>query len=278
LDSIAGVIIQVHTMNNVVASYREKIKQSGSFLAILSASLLLVILVLFIGFGVKVHHLKTQLADFERQLAESKSQATQAQTELGTAKAAVTDLQNQLTKTKSQQTYVQAQLDESKNTLTELRAQLDQGKVAATQLQTQLDKDKIHSTELQTQLDEVNSGSMQLLTQLNQAKIQSMDLQTRLQKAESDIAELQPLLLKTGHMPVTTSFERIRGGDNFTLHINNLYQQPVSVDVSVTGTKRTRSQHDIIGSGATQNVDKLAAGENVVITSAGYEPVRLTVQ
>ena len=79
-------------------------------------------------------------------------------------------------------------------------------------------------------------------------------------------------------MPVTTSLEKVQGGRSFTLHINNLYLQPVSVDISITGADKARSQHSIIGSGATQNVEKLAAGESVSITSEGYDPVKLTVQ
>ena len=79
-------------------------------------------------------------------------------------------------------------------------------------------------------------------------------------------------------MPVTTSFEKIHGGRSFTLHISNLYLQPLSVDISITGPEKTRSQSNVIGGGGTLAVEKLAAGENVVIASDGYDPVNLTVQ
>ena len=117
-----------------------------------------------------------------------------------------------------------------------------------------------------------------LAAQLDQAKIQSMDLQSRLQKAEGEIAELQPLLLKARHMPVTTSLEKVHGGRSFTLHINNLNVQPLSVNVSITGPDKARSQTNIIGASATLNVEKLAPGETVVIASDGFDPVTLTAE
>jgi hypothetical protein len=50
------------------------------------------------------------------------------------------------------------------------------------------------------------------------------------------------------------------------------------VDITVTGAGKTRTQSNTVAVGATVNVEKLAAGESVVIASEGYNPVRLTVQ
>jgi hypothetical protein len=109
-------------------------------------------------------------------------------------------------------------------------------------------------------------------------------LQSKLQKAESDLAKVQPLVLKARNMPVTTSFESSQWGSSFsthsgfTLRINNLNPQPLKVDITVTGAGKTRTQSNTVAVGATVNVEKLAAGESVVIASEGYNPVRLTVQ
>ena len=116
-----------------------------------------------------------------------------------------------------------------------------------------------------------------MLTELDQTKIQSLDLQARLQKAEADIAQLQPMLLKARHMPVAATFEKTRG-DHFTMHVNNLDQQPVTVNVTISGGGKTHSQTNVIGAGATLNVEKLSAGDDVTVASDGYEPLKLTAQ
>jgi len=250
--------------------------RAGSFIWMLAACAILAIVI--IVFGVKVHRLNAKLASSQEQLTQSKSDATQAQTDLTKAKSQVADLQTQLDKAKGQQADLQVQLDKSKAQQTEIQAQLDRSKAQSTDLQAQLDKAKVQSADLQAQLNQATSGSSQLLTQLDQAKIQSMDLQSRLQKAEGEIAELQPLLLKARHMPVTTSLEKVHGGRSFTLHINNLNVQPLSVNVSITGPDKARSQTNIIGASATLNVEKLAPGETVVIASDGFDPVTLTAE
>jgi hypothetical protein len=244
----------------------------------ISIALAIVLVVMVIASGVKTHRLNDKLADTQKQLTQAKTDATAAQAELDKSKSAATDLQSQLDLAKSQQAQLQTQVDASLVAAAQMKSQLSADQDAAALLQAQLEKGKVHSDELQAQLDQTGAGSTQLLSQLSQEKIHSLDLQAQLQKAESDIAQLQPLLLKSGHMPITTSLEKAQGSRNFTLHVNNLYLQPVSVDTSITGGKAPRSQHDIIGTGATLNIDKLAAGENVVIASEGYDSVKLTVQ
>jgi hypothetical protein len=105
-----------------------------------------------------------------------------------------------------------------------------------------------------------------------------MDTNSKLQTAEHDLAQLQPLLLKARHMPVTTSLERANGGQSFTLHISSVSLQPVSVNIAVTGNEKARSQTNVIGAGATLDVKKLAAGDNVVIASEGYDSVNVIPQ
>ena len=236
-----------------------------------------VIAILVIIFGVKIHHLNTQVAEAQMQLTQAKSETTQALAEAEKDRVASAGLQSQLDNGKSKSADLQSQLDLSKDASVQLEAQLDKTKAQSAFVQSQLDSSKTQSAGLQSQLNDEISGSSQLLTQLDQAKIRSMDLQSRLQAAENDIAQLQPLLLKARHMPVTTSFESVHGGRSVTLHINNLYLQPVSVDVTITGSDKTRSQLRVIGGGAMLNVENLAVGENVVISSDGCDPVYLTV-
>ncbi len=262
-------------MNDPKPAHQAKARnrQSGSFLGLIVACLVLAVVIIL--HLVKVHQLDAQLADTQKQLADSKAETAKAQGELDKATAASTDLQQQLKSAKSQQADLQVKLDQSTAASTQLQAQLDKAKAQAVDQQAQLDKSKAQAADLQTQLSQANSGSAQLLTQLDQSKIQSMDLQSRLQKAESDLSQLQPILLKARHMPVTTSFEKAHFGRGFTLHINNLNPQPLSVDVR---TDKPSSQSNVIAAGATLNMEKLDAGEKVVISSEGYEPVNLTVQ
>jgi septal ring factor EnvC (AmiA/AmiB activator) len=262
-------------MNEATVRHQKKKAQAGSFLAAVGACLVLAIVIIF--HVLKVHHLKSQLADSQKQLTQAKADDAQNKTDLDKARSQAADLQSQLDKTKSHQGDLQAQLDQAKEATNLQQGQIDKAKADAADLQSRLDKAKAQSADLQGQVNQANAGSAQLVTQLDQAKIQSMDLQTRLQKAESDITQLQPLLLRARHLPVTTSFEK-HGDRAYTLHVKNLYLQPMSVDITISGTGETRNQSNVIGGGGTLNVDKLAAGDNVVIASDGYDSVNITVQ
>lgn len=264
-------------MNNATDRYLEKIKPAGYFFAILAACLAFALVIIVLVLGVKIRHQGVQIADMQKQLTQAGTDAAQAQSELAKAKTASTAMQAELDKAKDQQAQLQSQLEVSKIASAQVQTQADKAKGVSTELQSQVDSGKAESVALRTQLDQATAGATQLITQLNQAKIQSLDLQARLQKAEGDIAALQPLLLKTGHMPITTSLGKAADGRSFTLHLTNLYPQPVSVDIAITGADKTRSRHSIIGGSATQDIDKLAAGDVVSITSEGYDPLKLTV-
>lgn len=265
-------------MSDATAPHQKKKTAGFPRMVIGFVAICLGLALLSIVLGVRIHRLKTQAADTQKQLTQAKGDAAKAQAGLDKVKSASADLQSQLDKAKSQQAHLQAQLDLSKDASKDLQAQLDREKTQSTDLQAQLDKSKAQSADLQAQVTQGAAGSAQLLTQLDQEKIQSMDLQTRLQTAERDITQLQPLLLKARHMPVTTTFEKDRGGQNFTLHISNLYLQPLTVNTAITGSARPRSQSNVIGGGATLNVERLTAGEQVAITSEGDDPVNLTVR
>jgi uncharacterized membrane-anchored protein YhcB (DUF1043 family) len=263
-------------MSDSKPAEKKKFELSGPLIGILAGCAVLAIVVIVLG--VKVSGLKAQVADDQKQLTDSKSETTQAQAQLSQATATSADLKAQLDKANTQLADEKSQSEQAKEALAPLQAQVDRAKVQMADLQTQLDKSKAQSAELLGQLHQATAGSDQMLTQLNQDRIESMDLQSRLHKAESDIAQLQPLLLKAGRIPVTASFEKLDGGRKFTLHINNLYPQPISVDVAVAGTDLKQSHSAIIGGSGTFNVEKLTAGESVVIASNGYAPMNLTVQ
>jgi len=237
----------------------------------------LALVVIMIVLIVKDHRLQAQLAQTQDQLNQAKTEASQAENQLAAAKDATSQLQTQLDKANGQIQDLQAQLQHAKDGATDLQAQLDRSKTQAADLQAQLDKSKAQAADLQAQLNQTDSGTSQLLTQLDQAKIQTMDLQGRLQKAEADLTQLQPLLLKARHMPITTSLEKTHGGRSFTLHVNNLIQQPVSVAIAVSGPQ-TRSQNNVIGAGAALKVEDLAGGDDIIISSDGYDPVNVFVQ
>jgi hypothetical protein len=263
-------------MSDPTAPHKEAGRHSGWPLSILAACAVLVIVVIVLG--VKVGRLNTQVADGQKQLTDAKSAGAQAQTQLEQAKAATIDVRSQLDKANAQLTDAKSQLDQSRDAAARTQVLMDRAKVQLADLQAQLDKSKAQSADLLSQLNQSAAASARLLTQVDQDRIQAMDLQARLTKAESDIAELQPMLLKAGHMPVTASFEKLDGGRDFTLHINNLYPQPIRVDVAVGGADAKRSQSSIIGGSGTFDIRRLTAGDSVVIASEGYAQMALTVQ
>jgi|HubBroStandDraft_5_1064220.scaffolds.fasta_scaffold54008_2 septal ring factor EnvC (AmiA/AmiB activator) len=266
-------------MSDAKTTQNEKVRRTGAFalLGVFAACLILALLTLVLA--VKVHRRDAQLADTQKQLEQAKSDSAKTKSELDKATSNAADLKAQLDKAKSQSADLQAQLDQAKPAAADLQSQLDKAKAQTADVQAQLDKSKAQSADLQNQLNQATAGSTQLLTQLDQSKIQTMDLQARLQKAEADVAQLQPMLLKTRHMPVTTSFEKEHWGHGITLHVNNLNQQPLTVAVTINSKGAPpRTQSNVIGAAATLNVDKLVAGDSVVVASDGYDPVNLTAQ
>jgi len=237
-----------------------------------------VLAIVIIVFNAKVHHLNATATDAQTQLTQAKAQAAQAQADLDKAKAQSADLQSQLDKAKSQQADLQSQVDQSKNASADLQSQVDKAKSQLADLQSQVDKAKAQSADVQSELDQANSQSAQRLTQLDQAKSQAMDLQSQLNNAQSDIAALRPLAARARHMPVSTSIDKSFWSSSYTLHVTNSYPQPISVNITVSGTGKPRSQSNVIAGGGSIDVEKLSAGDKVVITGDGYDPVNVGVQ
>lgn len=263
-------------MNDAKSPDHEKTKNPALFLGIIAACLVLAIVTLVLS--ARLHSTDAKLADAQKQLTQAKSDGSEAQAQLDKAKNTMADLQGQLAVAKSKEDNLQTKLDQSKDAAKQLQDQLDKSKAQATDQQAQLEKSKAQVADLQAQVSQATAGSAQLLSQLDQAKIQSMDLQARLQKAESDLSQLQPMLLKVRHMPVTTSLEKAHWGEGFTLHAANLSQQPITVNITINGPGGTRRQSNVIGAGATLNVEKLESGSQVTIASDGCDPVNLDVK
>ncbi len=263
-------------MNDAKATNHKRASKAGPLMWILVTWLVLAVLSIVLAF--RIHKVDASLADTQKQLTQAKSDGSKAQADLDKAKASAADLQDQLTKTKAQQADLQSKLEQSEDASHQLQSQLDRAKAEAVEQQAQLEKSKAQAADLQGQLSQANAGSNQLLAQLDQAKIQTMDLQARLQKAEGDLAQLQPMLLKAGHMPVTSSFEKESWGGGLTLHVNNLSQQPLTVNLTISGQGGTRRQSSVIGAAGTLNVEKLAQGDRVSIACDGFQSIELTAQ
>jgi len=282
-------------MNDASAPRRELNRQAGSVLGILGVCLLLAIVVIVLA--AKVHHLNAQAAknaDAQKQPATATPGVPQAQAPgqgqpsvpPDKSRAEFLQLQAQLDKAKSQQADLQSQLDKAKAQSAGLQSQLDAAKSQSADLQTQLDTSKAQSTDLQAQIGQAATASAQLRAQLDQAKAQAADEESRLQKTEGELARIQPALLRARRLPITAVFEKIHGGPfevvsaprGFTLHIVNLYLEPLVVDITIAGPDGAHTQTGTIDGGATLNVVKLAAGEKVIVASEGYDSVTLTVQ
>jgi chromosome segregation ATPase len=275
-------------MNDAPAPSQEKGRQAGLFLGTLAACIVLAIVIIVLG--VRVQHLNAQLPESQTQLSNARAELAQAQTDLAKARADnanLAGLKVQLDATKAQSAELQVQVDKAKAQVADLQAQADKAKAEkaeSAKLQAQLDEAKAKAAELQGKLSGAAAESSQVASQLDQAKNQISDLQARLQKAESDLGRLQPLIQMARHMPVTTSFDSgswgssFKGQNGYTLRINNLGQQALKVDVTITGAGKPRLQSSVMEVGATLKVEKLVAGESVVVASEGYDPLSLTVK
>lgn len=289
-------------MSTSSAPHNEKSRQAGSAVGVLVV--FLVVATLIVLLGIKFHRLSerstpaapgapstTPAPGTPAAGAQSKpvNQATptpaQTQADLDRATAAMAQLQVQLDKAKSDQADLQAKLEQSKVDSGQLQTQLDSAKAESADLQAQLDKARVQATDLRSQLTQSASDRSQALAQLDQAKTQATDLETRLQKSESYVAQVQPQIVRGRRLPIRTWIEKVRGSafqlvngrTSFTLHINNLYLEPVSIDLTITSGDRTITQTNTIGGGVTLNLERLAPGDKVAIGGDGYDTVNVAV-
>jgi predicted nucleic acid-binding Zn-ribbon protein len=250
--------------------------RSGSSRGILSA-VCVVLAIVAIALGVKLHQLTASDAELQAQLTQSKSVNAQAQTDLASAKADSAQLHAQLDKDATQHSDLQSRLDKATAQLTDQQTQLDKAKAQATGLKAQVDKSNAASAALQASVGQANAASADLKRQLDEAKSQSADLQVKLQNAVGDLAKGQALAVKAQALPVTTSIEKSFWGGTLVLHIKNVGAAPIKLEIAVSGGDKPRSESGTVASGDTLNVDKLTAGENAVLSSEGFAPMNVAV-
>src|ERR1700733_9419865 len=120
-------------MNHATTQHRQRKAQSGLFLALVGACLLLAIV--FIVHILKVHKLEHQLDDTQKQLTAAKADATQAHADLDKAKGQASDLQSQLNQANAGSAQMVSQLDQSKIQTMDLQARLQKAEGDLSQLQ-----------------------------------------------------------------------------------------------------------------------------------------------
>jgi hypothetical protein len=245
----------------------------GSAIGLIAVLIVLGALVLILG--VKVRRLNGELADTQKQLTQSTAANAQLQDQLTKAKAATVLVQSQLDKETTLAGDLQSQVVQAKADTARVQSLADDQNAHVTDIESQLKKTKAQVSDLQNQISDDAAGSSAVL---EQAKAQDADLQAQIKKANDNVERLQSWFLKERHLPVTTRFEKVEGGRSFTLHVTNLYVKPLDVSIAIAGAVNTRTQKNSIEGSATLDVETLTAGESVVISSDGYNPVTLSVQ
>ncbi len=269
--------------------------QAASFGTIFTVILCVAILVLLVVYKINRLNEKpapaspaaaaVQSPDAEQKAAPAGNSASLTQAELDKATAATVQLQAQLDKAKADQADLQAQLSQSRKDSSDLQSRIDAASAEAGNLRGQLEKAQAEAAGLKSQLAGSETEKSRLTGQLEQAKNLSADLQAKLQKSEGYITDVHPLLVRARHLPVRTSLEKVHGSpfelvngrSSFTLHINNLFLEPLEVDLTIVHGDRTLSQSNTIGGGATLDLEKLAPGDKVTIGGDRYDPVKVTV-
>jgi len=261
--------------------------QRGSALAVLLICVGLAIIVIVLSF--RVHSLSGRVAraaEPQAPAATAKADIAPAQAELDKAKGAVAQLQAQLDKAAGREAGLRSQLVKAAAQAADLQAQLDGAKTRLSGLQSQAESATSRAAELEAQLAGAASRATQLQTQLDQETARGSDLQARLKKAEADIAGLQPLVRRGRRLPITTSVERDQGSllgwaggrGSLTLHIVNPFPESLPVAITVNGPDTNRSVTGSIAGASTLNIEKLAGGQTVVISSEGYDPVTVAIK
>jgi uncharacterized protein YPO0396 len=145
-------------------------------------------------------------------------------------------------------------------------------------LQSQLDQAKAQSASFQAQFARARQESAALRTQLEQTRSEAADAKAQLAKAQVDLTKVHPLLVQARQLPLVATFEKSFWDQGFTLHINNPGSAALNVTITISGMDKPRAERAVIEGGATLNVGRLPAGENVVLASEGFDPLNLTAR
>ncbi len=253
----------------VSRTLEEKGKLAGTTVVILAACLVLAIVAIYTARSISTQN--AALADAKAQLARSVLRADEIQAKLDAAKAQSAGLQVQIVGDQGQRTDLQSRLDQARAQGDDLRSQLARNQSQATVLQAQLDQAK-------ALLENATRDSAAIRAQLEQAKSQAADAQAQFAKAQRDLTKVRPLIIEARKLPLVTAFEKSFWDQSFTLHINNPGTNPINLRIKITGADTPRAQMTVIESGATVNIEHLPPGENVALSSDGFDAVNLTAR
>jgi multidrug efflux pump subunit AcrA (membrane-fusion protein) len=226
----------------------------------------------------RVHSQSTALSETKAQLAQSNSRADAAQAGLDAAKAQSSDLQAKLASGAGEKSDLQSQLDRAKALAAGLQAQLNRDQSQQADLQVQLAQAKALASGRQTQFDRLSQESASLRAQLDQVRSQGAETQAQLAKAQADLTRVHPLVVESRQLHLSTAFEKSFWDQRFTLHISNTGTDALNLRITISGPDKTRAQMAVLEGGASLNIERLPAGENVVIASDGFEPLNLVAR
>jgi septal ring factor EnvC (AmiA/AmiB activator) len=240
----------------------------------IAACVILAVAAIVLAFS--VHERNGLVADLRTQLNQASSDITGLRSDADKANTTATGLKAQLDSAQGQLADFKSQLDQAQSQKSAAQTQLTKVESERSALQRQVDSDKAQLADSQSQLGQANDKVSGLSKELDQAKSQSADMQAQLAKAQGDLTNLQAPAQKAQSMPISTEFKKSFFGSKFTLLVTNL--NPDTLNVSITVAGRNAPVTAAIKSGATFDVDGLAAGTNVVIAGNNYASVNLTAQ
>jgi multidrug efflux pump subunit AcrA (membrane-fusion protein) len=250
--------------------------RAGASVGLLIACVVLAVVALYLA--TRLHSQGAALADVKALLDRSGSKAQESQANLDKATAQASALQAQLSTDESQRANLQSRLDQSMAQSAGLEAQLtrDQGEESA--LQAQLDQAKAQTAAIQAQFDRASQEASVFRTELDQARSQVADSTVQLEKAQGDLTRLHPLIVAARQLPLAATFEKSFWDQGFTLHINNPGTAALNLRITISGADKAHVKTAVIEGGATLNVGRLPAGENIVIASDGFDPLNLVAR
>ncbi len=103
----------------------------------------------------------------------------------------------------------------------------------------------------------------------------------------TESSALQPLAAEKGKsLPVTTSFEKVKGGESgpYVLKLKNVSKDALKVSAKVllsvafhADSKARKVPEHVIEAGQVWSIPDLAAADKVIITAAGFDPLEVVV-
>jgi uncharacterized phage infection (PIP) family protein YhgE len=220
-----------------------------------------------------VHQGNNAAADLRGQLNQATSEITGLKADVDKANSAAAGLRSQLDSTQGQLADFKSQLGQAQSQKAAAQSQLAKAQDERAAMQRQVDNEKAQLSESQARLDQANNKVSALSKDLDEAKSQSADLRSQLAKAQEQASVQAPKLLS---MPIATEFKKSFWGSSYTLHVTNLNPDPLVLSITVAG--RNAPIAATIKSGATFDVDGLAAGTSVAIAGGDYASVNLTAR